>query len=106
MLSVSVNYAEKMTRQMIRLIPPTQMQATKQTLKANIMKNYEFKEKILLNKHNVDIYDYSEALRTYENDQVIKKNTAELLEMMEKASNGEYPDLNVDPQVKMKLFRQ
>jgi len=32
------------------------------------MKNYEFKEKILLNKHNVDIYDYSEALRTYEND--------------------------------------
>ena len=73
---------------MIRLIPPTQMEATKQTLKVNIMKNYEYKEKVILSKHNVDVYDYSEALRHYEDDEAIKNNTAELLQMMERASNA------------------
>lgn len=86
---------------MIRFIPPTQFEATKRTLAANIMKNYEYKEKVILGKHDIKPEEYSEALRKYENDDFIKKNTAELLEMMERAGNGEYPNLDVHPEVKV-----
>ena len=48
---------------MKNLIPYNQQHATFEVLNKNLLKNYEFKEKVILDKHDVEIEIFASALQ-------------------------------------------
>lgn len=57
-------------------------------MKVNIEKNYEQKEDIILDKHQVSKEDYAAALECYQDDPMIQQSRQEILDMMSKAYKG------------------
>ena len=50
---------------MLRLIHPSQLESTRERLRTNMMKTYETKEDVILDKHNISKEEYTMALQVY-----------------------------------------
>ncbi len=62
MLIVSVNFYEKMSKNIANMVSASQLIPARQKLRENMMNMYENKEEIVLNKHLISKEIFGEAL--------------------------------------------
>lgn len=62
---------------------------------------YEQKQKLILDKNNVSLEDFTLALQKFAKDPQIIRNQEQIIEMMSRAVQGNTPDLTVDERVNL-----
>ena len=74
-------------------------------LRTELTKAYEAKEDLILTKYQVSKDEYALALNAYHKDKQVKRDTEEILKVLEETVRGEI-DLSVPEQVPSCLLRQ
>lgn len=67
---------------------------------------YVAKENLILKKYAVSREIYGKSLEKWKHDKKLLKNTEEILNMMERAINGQTPDFTVPQQVYQSFTRE